>query len=100
MLFVSVSCATTSTPNPQPAPTPILADIEFCAPAETRLHDLCLANPVENSYCCQVVAPTKKGKTFTQFCQESQNEGVTQNPKCISTIISCDKIDVCTGTKK
>jgi DNA transposition AAA+ family ATPase len=41
---------------------------------------------------------TKKGKSFTQFCQEKQAQGISIEPKCLSTIVSCDQMDVCTHT--
>lgn len=83
----------------QPHPTPEVADTALCPNADEHLTQLCQADPVKNKYCCQVVAPTKKGKNFTQFCIEKQNEGLFLNPRCLSTVTSCDQIDVCTKTK-
>ena len=82
-----------------PRPTPIPTDTNMCANAEQHLDQLCKADPSGNSYCCAVVAPTKKGKTFTQFCQDKQNDGVALNPKCLSEVKTCGEIDSCTGSK-
>lgn len=91
--------AQTNEPPTPPTPTPIVTDTDQCAPAEQHLHDLCSADPGKNNYCCRVVAPTKKGKSYTQFCQEKQNEGVFLNPKCIESVTSCDQIDACTHSQ-
>jgi hypothetical protein len=82
-----------------PRPTPIPADTDKCQAAEDHLTQMCNANKETNGYCCAVVAPTKKGKSFTQFCQDKQNTGIALNPKCLSEIKSCGEIDSCTGSK-
>ena len=92
-------CTSASEPVTPPTPTPIVTDTDQCAPAEKHLHDLCAADATKNSYCCQIVAPTKKGKSYTQFCQEKQAQGVFLNPKCVANIVSCDKIDSCTNSQ-
>lgn len=87
-------------PSPVPAHnTPVPTDTALCPTADQHLTQLCKADPVKNKYCCDVVAPTKKGKNFTQVCIEKQNEGLFLNPRCLAQVTSCDQIDVCTKTK-
>jgi len=78
--------------------TPKPTGTEFCIVAERNLASLCNVDPEKNLYCCQVVSPTKKGKSFTQFCTETQNAGIQLNPVCLSGINSCEEINVCLGT--
>lgn len=93
-------CAPVTNSNPvPPRPTPIPIDTDQCQSAEDHLTQLCKTDSSTNSYCCLVVAPTKKGKTFTQFCQDKQTAGVSLNPKCLSQVNSCSEIDACTGSK-
>lgn len=93
-------CApTNSEPVTPPKPTPVVTDTDQCGAVEQHLNDMCKADPVKNSYCCEVVAPTKKGKSYTQFCQEKQAQGVFLNPKCVANVTSCDQIDPCTNSK-
>jgi hypothetical protein len=80
-------------PVPPPAPPVPTTD---CEKAQARLSELCLADAKTNQYCCEVVAPTKKGKQFSQFCDEEQAKGVSVNPECLATITNCDDIDSCT----
>lgn len=94
-ILTPLSCPEQGTP---PTPTPVVTDTDSCKSAEQNLTNLCKANAA-NSYCCATVSPTKKGKLFTQVCQEKQAEGVFLNPKCLSTITSCDQIDSCTKSK-
>lgn len=89
---------TQSDPVP-PRPTPIPTDTNLCESAEKHLDKMCKSDAQGNSYCCAVVAPTKKGKSFTKFCQDKQNEGIALNPKCLSEVKSCGEIDSCTGSK-
>lgn len=71
-------------------PTPVVKDSDFCEPAEINLKKL----------GCEEGNPTKKGLTFTEFCLKTQNGGgIYLNPKCLSTITSCSKVDECTGSK-
>jgi hypothetical protein len=79
-------------------PTPKPVGTQYCNTAERHLTELCSSNPEENLYCCQTVASTKKGKTFTQFCEETQNAGIALDPECLSKIIVCGGIDKCLGT--
>lgn len=80
--------------------TPKPIETEFCDSAEQHLLLLCREDPQKNSYCCQVVSPTKKGKAFKQFCEETQDAGIALNPKCLSKINDCGLIDKCVGTVK
>jgi hypothetical protein len=93
-------CATNTTNSTvPPRPTPVPVDTDMCSAAEQHLQQMCNSDQTANAYCCAVVAPTKKGKTFTQFCEAKQNEGVFLNPKCVSEVKSCGDIDSCTGSK-
>lgn len=80
--------------------TPTPTGSEYCGLAEQHLMTMCRANPEDNLYCCQAVSSTKKGKNFTQFCEETQNAGIALNPECISKIVSCGDIDKCLGTSR
>lgn len=93
------NCLPSTTDPVPPRPTPIPIDTNMCQSAEQHLQQLCDADKVNNSYCCAVAAPTKKGKTFTQFCEQKQNDGVFLNPKCLSEVKTCNDIDSCTGSK-
>ena len=79
-----------------PQPTPVVKDTEWCQAAEINLQQLeCI--PDDQPY-------TKKGLTFTQFCEQKHEDGVFLNPKCLATEVTekttCSYIDVCTGTTK
>jgi len=79
-----------------PQPTPIVQDTEWCQAAEINLQQLdCI--PDDQPY-------TKKGLTFTQFCEQKHEDGVFLNPKCLATEVTekttCSYVDVCTGTAK
>lgn len=81
-----------------PRPTPIVTDTEMCKPAQLHLEELCAQESKVNAYCCRVVKPTLKGKTYTQFCEEKQSQGVFLNPRCVSNVSTCDQIDACTNS--
>lgn len=85
-------------PPQPPKPTPVPTGSEYCKLADMHLYDMCQADSNKNKYCCEVGAKTKKGKTYTEFCIEKQNQGVFLNPKCLSTITSCNQIDACTNS--
>ncbi len=74
----------------QPKPVEEVRDSAYCDLAETHLKQL---------KCIPDGAFTKKGKSFSDFCQETQINGVFVNPKCLSEIVSCDQMDVCTNSK-
>ena len=62
-----------------PHATPVVTDTDKCQLAEIHLKELkCI--PTDQPY-------TKKGKSFTQFCQETQANGIFINPKCLSDLI-------------
>jgi len=83
-------------PEPMPPhPTPVVTDTDWCEAAEVNLKSLgCI--PSDKPY-------TKKGLSFTQFCQKKHDDGVFLNPKCLSNevtkVTGCEYVDVCTGTK-
>ena len=90
VLGLSVSDCNNSTTFVNPQPVPVVKDSEFCQQAEVHLKEL---------KCISSTQPyTKKGKSFTQFCQEKQDQGISIEPKCLSNITSCDQMDVCTHT--
>ena len=84
---------------PTPHTTPVVKDTAMCSDADVHITQLCNADHIKNKYCCDVVAPTKKGKSFTQFCTEKQNEGLFLNPSCLAQVTSCEQINVCTNSK-
>jgi hypothetical protein len=68
-------------------PEAVVKDIDYCIKAEQHLKDL---------KCISATEPyTKKGLSFTQFCNEIQKSGVFINPKCLSEIKKCDEQDAC-----
>ena len=81
-----------TTPGQQP-------DSEYCGAAESRLQTLCNIDSKKNVYCCQVVAPTKKGKSYKQFCEEKQTQSIFLNPRCVASISICETIDDCTNSR-
>ncbi len=85
-------------PKPTPRPTPKPTDSVLCKDAQATLESLCQADPIKNIYCCQVCSKTKRGKTYTEFCEEKQEQGLSLNPKCVSQITACDQIDACTNS--
>jgi nitrous oxide reductase accessory protein NosL len=78
-------------PAVPPRPTPVVVDTDQCAAAEANL---------KAQHCIPVDQPyTKKGKSFTQFCQDKQAQGIFLNPACLAKVTSCDQVDACTGSK-
>lgn len=75
-------------------------DTSYCGAAQANLQALCTKDPVKNSYCCAIVAPTTKGTTFSQVCQDVQNSSVYVNPRGLSTLTDCSQIDAISRTKK
>jgi len=68
-------------------PLPITEELAYCQVAETHLKQLgCI--PSDRPY-------TIKGKSFTQFCQETMMNGVNLSPKCLSQIQSCNQMNTC-----
>jgi hypothetical protein len=81
LLILCVACPSQdSVPEPE---IPVVEGTEWCERAEKNLVAL----------GCEEGKPTKKGKSFAQVCKETQDNGVDLNPKCLSTIKSCDQID-------
>lgn len=64
-------------------------DIKFCSLAEKNLQKL----------ECAEGKPTKKGKTFEEFCKETEENKIFLNAECLSTITSCQEVNQCTGSK-
>ena len=101
VIALIIGCQPGSKPKPidyRETPKPVGS--QYCGSAERHMTDLCRISPNENMYCCQTVALTKKGKTFTQFCEETQSAGISLGPECLSKIISCSEIDKCVGTTR
>jgi hypothetical protein len=75
-------------------PEPIVPTVkgsEWCDEAEKNL--LALG--------CEEGRPTKRGKSFTEFCLETQQDGgIDLNPQCLATIKSCDEVDKVCAWKK
>jgi hypothetical protein len=79
LAFILVACPK--------GPVPIITNIEYCQPAEIHLKELgCI--PIDKPY-------TVKGKQFNEFCQETMQNGINLNPKCLSTITSCTQMNAC-----
>lgn len=99
--FIFSSLILIGCPNPpkNPGPAPAVVDTEFCNKAEQNLSELCYKDREENAYCCAIVAPTKKHKSFTQFCEDKQNQGVFLNPRCLAAINTCYDLDKCTRSE-
>ena len=74
---------------PEPV-IPVVTGSEWCERAEKNL--LALG--------CPEGEPTKKGKSFAEFCRETQENGISVNPECLAGIKSCDAISACDGGKQ
>ena len=101
-LLILTACSNCSPAQERPIDyrdTPVVKDSDSCGTAQKHLNDLCNADPSKNSYCCAVVEDTKKGKNFETFCHETQDNGIFIDPTCLSSIVDCSQIDMCTGTK-
>ena len=73
---------------PTPQPIPVITDTEMCDAAEANLIKL----------GCPEGKPTKRGKRFGDVCRELQENGIFVNPRCLTIIVSCVNVDVCTRT--
>ena len=85
------NCSNTGVTSNAPLkqPTPVVTDTEYCDLAQTHLLQL----------KCEEGNPTKKGKSFSIVCRETQTNGIFINPKCLSQITSCDQVNTCTHSK-
>lgn len=74
-------------------------------PTDTELCELAGKNLVVNKCIQDDKTFTKRGKSFKEFCEETQNNGIWLNPKCLSNIkadnvSSCqDQMNACTYSK-
>lgn len=92
--FLSIAGFAGCGPGERVIPDPVVPNVkgsEWCSAAEKNLQAL----------GCEEGKPTKRGKSFTEFCVETQKEGgIDLHPKCLSTVKSCDEIDkVCAWNK-
>jgi len=98
VFFVSIlltACSGGFAPNPNlPTPPsdtePGPQDTEYCTIADKHLNE-----PYFVQNCPELGSKTKKGKTFTQFCQETQNNGIYLHPKCLSEAKDCSAARAC-----
>ena len=97
LLALSLSFIMSACPG-QNNPVPVI-DNGSCQLAETHLHSLCNADTINNKHCCDIVKPTLKGKSFSQFCTETGTNGIDIHADCLSKITSCNQIDACSQTK-
>lgn len=68
-------------------PIPVITNLEYCQAAEDHLKALgCI--PKDKPY-------TLKGKQFHEFCQETMQNGIDLNPKCLYTITACNQMNAC-----
>ena len=89
-LFALMALDCNPKPTPvSPRPTPVVQDTEQCLSAEKHLEEL---KCIKHTF-------TPEGKSFSLFCQETQNAGVFLNPKCLATVNSCDQVDDCTHSR-
>lgn len=84
LLFLGFDCSLPPT-DTTPRPEPVVKGTDYCSAAEKHLLAI----------HCSEGNPTKKGKSFTDFCKETQQNGIFLNPECLSKITSCDQIDAC-----
>jgi len=89
LVLLGSDCSGGQPPPVKPQPTPIVIDNNYCLKAQENLQRL----------HCAEGEPTKKGKSFEQFCVGTQQNGVFLNPKCLSEITSCGQVDSCSPTK-
>jgi len=92
ILLVGFNLINCNTTNVSPPREPVVVkDTLFCKDAEIHLTEL----------SCEIAKPTKKGLSFEEFCKQTQDSGIFINPKCLSSIASCDQnlIDQCTNSR-
>jgi len=88
-------CAYHPPPNPNLPPPPAeteqeVHDTEYCAAAEFNLN-----KPYFQENCPTLGARTKKGKSFTDFCIETQNNGIYLHPRCLAEARTCEAARAC-----
>ena len=88
ILLATFACQQPSVSPAGPHPTPVVVDTDLCDAAEAKLIEL----------GCPEGRPTKRGERFGDVCRELQNAGIFVNPRCLSTLVTCAGVDVCTGT--
>jgi hypothetical protein len=69
--------------------TPVVVDTDLCGAAQANLQKL---------GCISTTDPyTTKGKSFEEFCRETQNNQIFINPRCLSSVQSCQEMNGCTN---
>lgn len=101
LLVMASDCSGSSTNPVGPHPTPIVTDSASCEAAQANLlaeegTPMAKANGLHHG--CAEGEPTKKGKSFAQFCMETQKSGIALYPKCLAKIDSCSQINRVTST--
>ena len=84
LLVFVLGCPPSKTPTPQPYDVP-------CHAAEANL----LTLGCTDSKGALLGGPTKKGKSYTDFCVESLNNGIDTNPLCCAKAKSCEEVNAC-----
>lgn len=90
---LAFACCALGCPSEPVVPEPVVPKVEgseWCEPAQKNL--LALG--------CEEGQPTKEGKSFSDFCKETQANGIDLNPKCLASIHACDQIDKVCAWKK
>lgn len=93
IIFVAAALGLAGCPTEPVVPDPKIPQVkgsEWCERAEKNL--LALG--------CEEGQPTKEGKSFTEFCKETQANGIDLNPQCLANISSCDQVDQVCAWKK
>lgn len=89
LLLLGFDCNPAPPTPVRPQPTPVVTDSDWCEKAQENLLRL----------QCAEGEPTKKGKSFAEFCRETQENGIFLNPRCLAGIDRCQMIASCTPTK-
>lgn len=96
--FILLGCSSLTAPSSSSSNQD--PSFQLCSEAALHLTALCQQDIKANEYCCQVVAPTKLGKSFAQFCREKESEGIDVNAICLAQVGGCSEIDQCTGSQE
>lgn len=89
LIILGPNCSANTNQSSVAIPTPVVTDTQYCDLAQSHLIAL----------KCDEGNPTKKGKSFSTVCRETQDNGIFINPKCLSEVTTCDQIDSCTHSK-